>query len=169
MQNITPFFWFDDNAEEAVNFYVSIFKNASIDSITRFGEATPGPKGRVMTIAFSLDGTKFVAFNGGHTNPEGEDMGAMFSLSASRAISFVVTAKTQTELDDLWEKLADGGQPLQCGWLADKFGVTWQVLPEGLSEVLAGGDAEGSARAMQAMLAMVKLDIEVLKRAYRQA
>jgi predicted 3-demethylubiquinone-9 3-methyltransferase (glyoxalase superfamily) len=92
----------------------------------------------------------------------------MFSLSASRAISFVVTAKTQTELDELWEKLIDGGQALQCGWLADKFGVTWQVVPEGLSEVLAGEDAEGSARAMQAMLAMVKLDIEVLKRAYQQ-
>jgi predicted 3-demethylubiquinone-9 3-methyltransferase (glyoxalase superfamily) len=169
MQNITPFFWFDDNAEEAVNFYVSIFKNAKIDSITRFGEATPGPKGRVMTIAFSIDGTNFVAFNGGHTNPDGEDMSAMFSLSTSRAISFVVTAKTQAELDDLWEKLIDGGQAMQCGWLTDKFGVTWQVVPEGLSDVLAGQDAEGSARAMQAMLAMVKLDIEVLKRAYQQA
>jgi predicted 3-demethylubiquinone-9 3-methyltransferase (glyoxalase superfamily) len=169
MQNITPFFWFDDDAEEAVNFYVSIFKNASIGSITRFGEATPGPKGRVMTIAFSIDGTNFVAFNGGRTNPDGEDMSATFSLSTSRAISFVVTAKTQAELDDLWEKLTDGGEPLQCGWLTDKFGVTWQVVPEGLSDVLAGEDAEGSARAMQAMLAMVKLDIGVLRRAYQQA
>lgn len=166
MQGITPFLWFDDNAEEAVNFYVSVFKNAQIDSINRFGEETPGPKGRVMTIQFSLDGTDFVAFNGGHTNPDGEDMRPMFSLSTSRAISFVVTAKTQVELDDLWEKLVDGGQPLQCGWLADRFGITWQVVPEGLSELLAGDDAEGSARAMQAMLAMVKLDIAVLKRAY---
>jgi predicted 3-demethylubiquinone-9 3-methyltransferase (glyoxalase superfamily) len=169
MQNITPFIWFDDDAEEAVNFYVSIFKNAKIDSITHFGDTAPGPKGRVMTIAFSIDGTNFVAFNGGHTNPEGEDMGAMFSLSTSRAISFVVTAKTQPELDDLWEKLIAGGEPMQCGWLTDRFGVTWQVVPEGLSDLLAGEDADGSARAMQAMLPMVKLDIEVLKRAYQQA
>lgn len=166
MQGITPFLWFDDNAEEAVNFYVSIFKNARIDSINRFGEETPGPKGRVMTIAFSLDGTDFVAFNGGHMSPSGEDMRPVYSLATSRAISFVVTAKTQAELDELWEKLADGGQPLQCGWLADKFGVTWQVVPEGLSDLLAGDDAEGSARAMQAMLAMVKLDINVLRQAY---
>jgi predicted 3-demethylubiquinone-9 3-methyltransferase (glyoxalase superfamily) len=169
MPNITPFLWFDDNAEEAVNFYVSTFKNAKIDSINRFGEETPGPKGRVMTIAFSLDGTDFVAFNGGHTNPDGEDMGSMFSLSTSRAISFVVTAKTQAELDDLWEKLVEGGAALQCGWLTDKFGVTWQVVPEGLSDLLAGEDADGSARAMQAMLAMVKLDIGVLRRAYEHA
>lgn len=169
MQGITPFLWFDDNAEEAVNFYVSVFKNAKIDSVNRFGEETPGPQGRVMTIAFSLDGTDFVAFNGGHTSPDGDDLRPAFSLATSRAISFVVTAKTQAELDVLWEKLVDGGQPLQCGWLTDKFGVTWQVVPEGLSDLLAGQDAEGSGRAMQAMLAMVKLDIDVLKRAYEHA
>jgi predicted 3-demethylubiquinone-9 3-methyltransferase (glyoxalase superfamily) len=156
MQKITPFLWFDGKAEEAMNFYVSIFKNAKIVGVTRYGEAGPGPKGTAMTAKFELDGQEFVALNGG---PQ---------FTFTEAISFVVNCATQQEVDEFWEKLSQGGEKSRCGWLKDKYGLSWQVVPTVLVEMLQDKDAEKSKRVMQAMLQMDKLDINTLKQAYQQ-
>jgi predicted 3-demethylubiquinone-9 3-methyltransferase (glyoxalase superfamily) len=156
MQKITPFLWFDGKAEEAMNFYVSIFKNAKIVGVTRYGEAGPGPKGTVMTAKFELDGQEFVALNGG---PQ---------FTFTEAISFVVNCATQQEVDEFWEKLSEGGEKSRCGWLKDKYGLSWQVVPTVLVEMIQDKDAEKSKRVMQAMLQMDKLDINTLKQAYQQ-
>lgn len=151
--DITPFLWFDDNAEEAANFYVSLFKDAKIQDVTRYGEAGPGPNGSVMTISFQLQGQDFVALNGG---PE---------YTFSMATSFFISCETQSEVDVLWEKLSAGGKKSRCGWLTDKFGVTWQVVPQGLIDVLGDDDPEKAKRAMEAMMKMDKLDINRLREA----
>ncbi len=162
MQNITPFLWFDDNAEDAVNFYVATFKNSKIASVNRFGE---GEHGAIVTISFQLDGTDFVALNGGRTDRDGTELGPRFDLSASSAVSFVVTCETQAGLDEVWEKLLPGGEAMQCGWIRDKFGVTWQIVPQGMMDLFADPDAERAQRAMAAMMEMVQLDIDALKKA----
>jgi predicted 3-demethylubiquinone-9 3-methyltransferase (glyoxalase superfamily) len=154
MQKITPFLWFDNNAEEAVNLYLSIFKNSKITKVARYGDAGPGPKGTVMTIAFQLEGQDFIALNGG----------PMFKFT--EAISLSVDCKTQQEVDELWEKLSAGGQPGQCGWLKDKFGLSWQIVPSALVEMLQDKDAEKLKRVMQAMMQMRKIDIARLRQAY---
>ena len=154
MQKITPFLWFDGNAEEAVNFYVSIFKNSKVLSIARYGEAGPGPKGTVMTAAFQLDGQEFVALNGG---PQ---------FKFTEAISFWVRCETQEEIDEMWEKLSAGGAKSRCGWLKDKYGLSWQVVPPILGEMLQDKDAKKSQRVMAAMMQMDKIDIGLLKKAY---
>lgn len=154
MQKITPFLWYDNNAEEAVSLYISVFKNSKITDITRYGDAGPGPKGSVMTIAFQLEGQDFIALNGG----------PMFKFTG--AISLSVDCKTQQEVDELWEKLSAGGQPGQCGWLKDKFGLSWQIVPSALVEMLQDQDAEKSNRVMQAMMQMRKIDVASLRRAY---
>lgn len=162
MQKITPFLWFDDNAEEAVNLYVSIFRNSKITGITRYGEAgaevAGRPKGTVMTIAFQLEGQELVALNGG----------PVFTFSP--AISFVVNCEAQEEVDKLWEKLSEGGdeEAQQCGWLKDKYGVWWQIVPTILGEMLQDKDTEKSERVMKAMLKMKKIDIQGLQQAYQQ-
>jgi predicted 3-demethylubiquinone-9 3-methyltransferase (glyoxalase superfamily) len=161
MQKITPFLWFDDRAEEAVRFYVSIFPNSRIGNITRYGEAAARaaerPEGSVMTIAFQLDGQDFVAINGGP------------AFTFSPAISFVVGCRTQEEVDEFWEKLSDGGQTQQCGWLTDRFGVSWQITPVALWEMIEDEDTNKSEQAMRAMLEMDKLDIARLEEAYAGA
>jgi len=154
MQKITPFLWFDHQVEEAANFYVSIFKDSKILSVNRYGDAGPRPKGTAMTIAFQLEGQKFVALNGG----------PMFPFT--QAISFVVNCETQAEVDEYWEKLSAGGKQLQCAWLNDKFGVPWQIVPSALVELLNDPDPIKSARVMQAMMQMTKIDIATLQRAY---
>jgi predicted 3-demethylubiquinone-9 3-methyltransferase (glyoxalase superfamily) len=154
MQKITPFLWYDDKAEEAMNFYVSIFKNSKVLSVTRYGDAGPGPKGTVMTAEFQLEGQEFVALNGGP------------HFKFTEAISFVVNCETQQEVDYFWEKLSEGGAESQCGWLKDKYGLSWQVVPTILVELFQDKDAEKSQRVMKAMLQMKKMDIETLKRAY---
>jgi predicted 3-demethylubiquinone-9 3-methyltransferase (glyoxalase superfamily) len=153
MKKITPFLWFDDKAEEAMNFYVSIFKNSKVGSVTRYGEAGPGPKGSVMTARFQLDGQEFIALNGGP------------HFKFTEAISFSVDCKTQEEVDELWEKLSEGGQKSRCGWLKDKYGLSWQIVPTVLGELMANKDAKKSSKVMQAMLKMDKLDIKALKQA----
>jgi predicted 3-demethylubiquinone-9 3-methyltransferase (glyoxalase superfamily) len=153
MQKITPFLWFDSQAEEAMNFYISIFKNSKTMTIARYGDAGPGPKGSVMTAAFQLEGQDFVALNGG---PQ---------FKFTPAISFVVNCETQQEVDELWEKLSLGGKKDRCGWLTDKFGVSWQIVPTILSKLLQDKDAEKAKRVMQAMMQMDKLDIDRLKQA----
>lgn len=154
IQKIVPFLWFDYQAEEAVNFYTGIFEDSKITAVTRYGDVGPGPKGTVMTIAFELAGQQFVALNGGP------------HFQFTEAISFVVNCETQEEIDDLWAKLSDGGTE-QCGWLKDKYGLSWQIVPTRLPELLQGNDPEASQRAMKAMLQMKKLDIGELERAYR--
>ncbi len=154
MQKITPFLWFDGKAEEAANFYCSIFKNSKISNTMRYGEAGPGPKGSVMSAIFELDGQKFIALNGG----------PVFTFSP--AISFFVDCKTQGEVDELWEKLSEGGEKQRCGWLKDKYGLSWQIVPSALGEMLQDKDAEKSKRVMEAMLQMDKIDIAALRRAY---
>ena len=154
MQKITPFLWFDGKAEEAAAFYTSIFKNSKTGTVNRYGEHGPGPKGSVMIATFHLDGQEFIALNGG---PQ---------FKFSPAISFVVNCDTQEEVDNFWEKLSDGGQKMQCGWLQDKFGVSWQIVPERLGELMSDDDDEKSGRVMQAMMKMVKIDIAQLERAY---
>jgi predicted 3-demethylubiquinone-9 3-methyltransferase (glyoxalase superfamily) len=154
MQKITPFLWFDNNAEEAVNHYLSIFKNSKINKALRCGDAGPGPKGSILTIAFQLEGQEFIALNGG----------PIFKFT--EAISLSVDCKTQQEVDDLWEKLSDGGQKSQCGWLKDKFGLSWQVVPSALVEMLQDQDAEKAKRVMSAMMQMSKIDIAKLKQAH---
>jgi predicted 3-demethylubiquinone-9 3-methyltransferase (glyoxalase superfamily) len=153
MQKITPFLWFDDQAEEAVNDYISIFKNSKINSVSRYPENTPGPAGKVMTISFQLDGQEFVALNGG----------PLFTFT--EAISFYVHCEGQDEVDDLWEKLSAGGEKGQCGWLKDKYGISWQIVPSILGELLSEPDAEKAYRVTQAMLKMTKLNIAKLKNA----
>jgi len=156
MQKITPFLWFDGKAEEAMNFYISIFKNSKIVSVIRYGDAGPGPRGTVMTAAFQLEGQEFTALNGG---PQ---------FTFSQAISFVVNCKTQQEVDELWEKLSEGGEKQQCGWLKDKFGVSWQIVPVALVEMLQDKNPEKSKRVMAAMLQMDKIDIKTLRQAYER-
>jgi predicted 3-demethylubiquinone-9 3-methyltransferase (glyoxalase superfamily) len=151
---ITPFLWFDNNAEAAVNFYTSIFKNSKIVTVTRYGDAGPGPKGSVMTMAFELDGLKFTALNGGPV------------FKFTEAISFVVNCDTQQEVDDFWTRLTEGGQEVQCGWLKDKFGLSWQIVPTAMLTLLQDPDPEKSKRVMTAMFQMKKLDLAVLKKAY---
>jgi predicted 3-demethylubiquinone-9 3-methyltransferase (glyoxalase superfamily) len=155
VQKITPFLWFDGKAEEAANFYVSIFKNSKIENVTRYGDAGPGPKGSVMILGFQLEGQKFTALNGG----------PLYSFSP--AISFYVDCETQAEVDELWERLSAGGKKMQCAWLTDKFGVTWQIVPRALIELMQDKDPVKSQRVFKAMLQMTKIDIEGLKRAYR--
>jgi predicted 3-demethylubiquinone-9 3-methyltransferase (glyoxalase superfamily) len=154
MQKITPFLWYDGKAEEAVNFYVSIFKNSKVVSMARYGDAGPGPKGSVMTAAFQLEGQDFVALNGG---PQ---------YKFTPAISLVVNCETQEEVDNLWEKLSAGGRKDRCAWLTDKFGVSWQIVPTILSKLLGDKDPEKAKRVMQAMLQMDRIDISRLQKAY---
>jgi predicted 3-demethylubiquinone-9 3-methyltransferase (glyoxalase superfamily) len=154
MQKITPFLWFDGNAEEAMNFYVSIFKNSKVVSVTRYGEAGPGPKGTVMSATFQLEGQDFYALNGG---PQ---------FQFTPAISLFVNCETQQEVDELWEKLSEGGRKDRCGWLQDRYGLSWQVIPTALGKLLRDKDPEKSNRVMKAMLQMDKIDIQRLKRAY---
>jgi predicted 3-demethylubiquinone-9 3-methyltransferase (glyoxalase superfamily) len=154
MQKITPFLWFDNQAEEAMNFYVSIFKNSKPLSSTRNGDAGPGPKGSVLVARFQLDGQEFVALNGGPT------------FKFTEAVSFVVNCETQAEIDEMWAKLSEGGAESQCGWLKDKFGLSWQVVPPILGELMGDKDPAKANRVMQAMLQMKKIDIAALKRAH---
>ena len=154
MQKITPFLWFDNNAEEAMNFYISVFKDSKILSVTRYGEAGPGPKGSVMTGKFQLGGQEFMALNGGP------------HFKFTEAISFVVNCESQEEVDEFWEKLVEGGEESQCGWLKDKYGLSWQIVPTILVEMLQDKDPEKSQRVMKAMLQMIKIDIKTLKQAY---
>jgi len=156
MHKITPFLWFDGKAEEAMNFYVSIFKNAKVLNVTRRGEASPGANGTVMSATFELDGQRFIALNGG----------PMFSFTP--AISFFVDCETQQEVDELWEKLSEGGQKQRCGWLKDKYGVSWQIIPSALGRLLQDRDAGKSGKVMKAMLQMQKIDIAGLERAHAQ-
>jgi predicted 3-demethylubiquinone-9 3-methyltransferase (glyoxalase superfamily) len=153
MQRITPFLWFEHQAEEAANFYVSIFPNSRVGKITRYGNAGPGPPGSVMTVEFQLDGLTFVALNGGPT------------FKFTEAISFVVNCETQEEIDAYWDRLSAGGSDLQCGWLKDKFGLSWQIVPTVLPQILSNPDPNKAQRTMKAMLGMKKLDIRALKEA----
>jgi predicted 3-demethylubiquinone-9 3-methyltransferase (glyoxalase superfamily) len=156
-QRITPFLWFDGQAEEAANFYVSIFPNSKVCATSRYGEAGPGPKGSVMTVAFDLDGLSFTALNGG----------PMFRFT--EAISLVVHCETQAEVDHYWDKLSAGGQQVQCGWLKDKYGLSWQIVPDALIELVQDKDPAKSQRVMAAMMQMKKIDIAGLKAAYAAA
>ena len=154
MQKITPFLWFDNNAEEAARFYTSIFKNSKILNVSRYGDAGPGPTGSVMVVSFQLEGQQFTALNGG---PQ---------FKFSEAFSFVVNCETQQEIDDYWSKLtAGGGRESECGWLKDKFGFSWQIVPTALGKLMSDKDPEKSGRVMQALLQMKKLDIAMLEQA----
>lgn len=153
MRAIQPFLWFNDNAEEAVDFYVSVFPNARRGAVLRAPEGAPNPPGSVMTATFTLGDIEFIALNGGP------------HYQFTHAISFVVPCDSQTEIDDMWAKLSAGGKEVQCGWLTDKFGLSWQIVPANIAELLRGKDAEGGKRAMAAMLQMIKLDIDTLRRA----
>ena len=154
IQRITPFLWFDNQAEEAANFYASIFPNSAVRRITRYGEAGPGPAGSVMTVEFQLEGQTFVALNGGpHFN-------------FTEAISFVVNCESQAEVDRYWDKLSAGGAEVECGWVKDKFGLSWQIVPTVLLQFLSDPDPKKSQSAMKAMLGMKKLNVAALKRAY---
>ncbi len=154
MQKITPFLWFVHNAEEAARHYVSIFKNSKVGGVVRYGDAGPGPKGTVMIVTFQLEGQDFIALNGGPV------------FKFNEAISLSVDCKTQREVDDLWERLSDGGEKSRCGWLKDKFGLSWKIVPTALVEMLRDKNAEKSRRVMEAMMQMGKLDIERLRQAY---
>jgi len=157
IQKITPFLWFDHQAEEAASFYVSIFPNSKVVKVLRYGEAGPGPVGSAMTVEFQLEGQSFVALNGGP------------HFKFTEAISFVVNCQTQDEVDSYWEKLSAGGAQVECGWLKDKFGLSWQIVPTVLPELLSNPDPEKSQRVMKAMLTMKKLDIRALKQAYEKS
>lgn len=157
MQKITTCLWFDGKAEQAMNHYTSIFKNSKIGSVSRYGDAGPGEKGAVLTANFELEGREFMALNGG----------PMYTFTP--AISLVIHCETQQEVDHYWDHLVAGGAPSQCGWLTDKFGVSWQVVPTILGELMQDKDAKRAGRVMQAMLQMVKLDIKRLQEAYDQA
>lgn len=158
MQKITPFLWFENQAEEAVNFYVSIFKNSGIDKVARYDKAGASasgrPEGSVMTIAFRLNGHDFVALNGGPP------------FKFTEAISFVVSCDTQEELDELWDKLTAGGAAVQCGWLKDRYGLSWQIVPANLADLVSGPDPVKSQRAMEALMQMVKIDAARLRQTY---
>ena len=154
MQKIVPFLWFDGNAEEAMNFYVSIFKNSRVVSVTRYGDAGPGPKGTVMSCTFQLEGQDFYALNGG---PQ---------FKFTPAISLFVNCETQQEIDALWKTLSAGGREDQCGWLQDKYGLSWQIIPTVLGKMLGDKDAKKATAAMKAMLQMKKLDLKGLQQAY---
>ncbi|HWY15283.1 MAG TPA: VOC family protein [Rhizomicrobium sp.] len=154
MQKIRPCLWFDGKAEDAAKFYISVFPNSKITDRMVHNEAGPGPKGSVLTVTFELDGQEYVALNGGP------------HYTFTPAISLFVTCETQDEVDRYWDKLLDGGSPVQCGWITDKFGVSWQIVPRVLGEMLQDKDSVRAARVMQAMFKMIKLDIAALKRAY---
>ena len=154
MQKITPFLWFDGKAEEAMNFYVSIFKNSKVVRVSRYGDAGPGPKGTVMSATFQLDGQDFYALNGG---PQ---------FTFTPAISFFVNCEAQPEVDELWDKLSEGGKKERCGWLKDKYGLSWQIIPSALGKLLGDKDAAKANRVMMAMMQMDKIDIAGLQRAY---
>ncbi len=154
MQKITPFLWFNDNAEEAVNFYLSVFNDAKIGTVTRYGDAGPGPKGSVMIATFTLFGQEYIALNGG----------PMFKFT--EAISFVVNCETQEEVDDLWEQLSAGGSKSRCGWLKDKFGLSWQIVPTALPRLMSDPDPAKAKRVAMAMMKMDKIDIAALQAAY---
>ena len=158
MQKITPFLWFDDKAEEAANFYVSLFKNSRVGDVSRYDEAGANaagrPKGSVMVIEFELEGQEFVALNGGP------------HFKFTEAVSFVVNCETQEEVDKFWEKLTRGGEESQCGWLKDRYGLTWQIVPTVLTELLKDKDPQKANRVMQAMLKMKKIEIKILQQAY---
>ena len=154
MQKITPFLWFNNNAEEAMNFYTSVFKDSKIGKVSRYGDSGPGPKGSLMTAQFTLNGQEFIALNGGP------------NFKFTEAISFVINCDTQKEIDYYWEKLLlDGGQTQACGWLKDKFGLSWQVVPTQLGQLMTGSP-EQSNRVMAALMKMIKLDIKTLQEAY---
>lgn len=157
MQKITPFLWFDHEAEEAMNFYVSIFKNSKVLSVSRYGEGGPGPAGSVMTATFQLEGQEFMALNGGPDH------------KFSEAISFFVDCETQEEVNELWNKLTEGGEAGPCGWLKDKYGLSWQIIPSVLGELLNDPDPVRAQSVMKAMLQMQKIDIAALQKAYAQA
>jgi predicted 3-demethylubiquinone-9 3-methyltransferase (glyoxalase superfamily) len=154
-QKITPFLWFDGEAEEAARFYTSLFKNSSIGKISRYGDAGPGPKGQAMVVPFKLAGQNFSALNGGP------------HFKFTPAISFLVDCETQKEVDGFWKRLSQGGKEGQCGWLEDKFGVSWQIVPSVLGKLMSDPDPAKSGRVMKAMMQMGKIDIEVLKRAHK--
>lgn len=154
MQKITPYLWFDNQAEEAVNTYISLFKDGMITNIARYGDAGPGPNGSVMLINFQLEGQEFVALNGGPV------------FKFTEAISFFVHCEEQDEVDMLWDRLSDGGEKSQCGWLKDRWGISWQIIPAALSELLQDPDPEKSARVMRAMLKMTKIEVATLRKAY---
>ena len=156
MQTITPFLWFDDQAEEAMEFYVSVFKNSKVLNVNRYGEGAPLPSGTVMTASFQIAGQQFIALNGG----------PVFKFTP--AISFVVSCETQDEVDAYWAKLSAGGQEGQCAWLTDKFGVSWQIVPTALGKLLSDPNPQKAGSVMQAMLKMKKIDIAGLQRAYDQ-
>jgi predicted 3-demethylubiquinone-9 3-methyltransferase (glyoxalase superfamily) len=154
MQKITPFLWFDTQAEEAMHFYTSVFKNSKVGTVSRYGDAGPRPKGTVMSATFELDGQQFMALNGG---PE---------FKFTPAISLFVSCGSQDEVDELWEKLSAGGKEGRCGWLEDKFGLSWQIIPSALGRMLGDKDRAKANRAMKAMLGMSKIDVAELQRAY---
>ena len=154
MQKITPCLWFDGQAEEAAQYYISIFRNSRITRITRWGDEGPGPKGAVLTVQFQLEGQDFMALNGG---PE---------FKFTPAISLMVDCKTQSEVDELWDKLGEGGQPIECGWVTDRYGVSWQVVPTILSEMISDKDPKRADRVMAAMMKMKKLEFAPLQAAY---
>ena len=157
MPAITPFLWFDDKAEEAVNFYVSIFEHAIISNVSRQAPEEPANEGAVFSMTFELEGQKFMALNGG---PHYE---------FSPAISLFISCETQADVDRYWDRLSEGGQTMQCGWVTDKYGITWQVIPDLLGELLGDDDENKAGNVMQAMLAMTKLDMAALQRAYDEA
>jgi predicted 3-demethylubiquinone-9 3-methyltransferase (glyoxalase superfamily) len=154
MQKISPFLWYDGKAEEAANLYVSVFKNSRIVKVRRNGQAGPGPNGSVMGVDFELEGRSFIAFNGGP------------HFTFNPAISLFINCETQQEVDELWEKLSNGGKLLQCGWLNDKFGVSWQIIPTVLGEMLSDRDPAKASRVMKAMMQMIKIDIAALRQAH---
>jgi predicted 3-demethylubiquinone-9 3-methyltransferase (glyoxalase superfamily) len=157
MQKITTFLWFNDKAEEAANFYVSLFQNSKIDAISRYGDAGPGPKGSVMSVNFQLEGQKFIALNGGP------------HFSFTPAISLFVNCESQQEVDQLWDKLSEGGRKDRCGWLQDKYGLSWQIIPVALMRLMSDPDKQKAGRVMKAMLAMDKIDVEKLEEAAQAA
>ena len=154
MQKITPFLWFDSQAEEAANFYVSLFKDSKIESVTRYGDAGPGPKGSVMIVTFQLAGQKFTALNGG----------PVFKFTP--AISLYVDCESQAEVDELWDKLSAGGRKDRCGWVQDKYGLSWQIIPNALRKLMSDPDPAKAGRVTKAMLQMDKIDVKVLQQAY---